>query len=89
MLMIGKPPDYGVDGIPIRGQCQPNVFGWQLRYISNGEETLLCESDYYICREAQERCKNLPLELAKLRAKQIASTKTIDMEDTTQFTINR
>lgn len=56
ILTIGKPAAFDDHGLPVRGQTQPYQNGWRLRAFHRGEETLLLEGTYYICRQVQIAC---------------------------------
>ncbi len=60
ILIIGKPAEFDEEGLPLRGQTQPYHPGWRLRAFHRGEETLLMEGTYYVCRQVQIACAGQP-----------------------------
>lgn len=82
MYIIDKPAEFGVNGMPARGQCQPHVKGWRLCWFSRGETALLHVDNYYACRELQRACAGLSLEQARKKVAELASAFANDMQET-------
>ena len=57
MLSIGKPAQFGPNGMAIRGQCNPDSPGWQLIWFGKGgEPEAIWQGAYRTCRRLQAGC---------------------------------
>ncbi len=57
MLIISKPTQFGPDGFAVRGQCQADSPGWQLRWFERGEPlTVVWRGAFKTCRHLQNEC---------------------------------
>lgn len=57
MLIISKPTQFGPDGFAVRGQCQPDSPGWQLRWFERGKPlTVVWRGAFKTCRHLQNEC---------------------------------
>lgn len=89
ILVIGKPAEFNEELLPVRGQCQPQTPGWQLRAFEKGKEIPLYKSTYIICRRLQLQCRGLSLEEMKKKIAEFESTLMDEMEETACFASDR
>ena len=59
MLIISKSTQFSPDGLAVRGQCNPDSPGWQLRWFEKGEPlTVVWQGAFKTCRQLQVECAN-------------------------------
>ncbi|MDR1520254.1 MAG: hypothetical protein LBU23_08970, partial [Planctomycetota bacterium] len=59
MLTIGKPAQFGPDGMALRGQCSHESPGWQLCWFDRGTPpTPIWQGAYKTCRRLQASCRD-------------------------------
>ena len=57
MLSIGKPAQFGPNGMAISGQCNHDSPGWQLIWFGKGRESeAIWQGAYRTCRRLQAGC---------------------------------
>jgi hypothetical protein len=57
MLSIGKPAEFGPNGMAVRGQCNPDSPGWQLIWFEKGRDPeTIWQGAYRTCRRLQAGC---------------------------------
>ncbi len=86
MLTIGKPAEFGSNGYPIRGQCQPHTKGWRLRLVYRGQEEVLHTDSYYACRQVQKECAGHSDDEVRSMVKDIVDQMSADLEETQRMT---
>ncbi|MDR0361877.1 MAG: hypothetical protein LBJ46_04215 [Planctomycetota bacterium] len=59
MLTISKPTLFAPDGFAVRGQCNPDSPGWQLRWFHRGDPpTVVWQGAFKTCRHLQFACSS-------------------------------
>ena len=59
MLTISKATQFSPDGLAVRGQCNHDSPGWQLRWFERGEPlTVIWQGAFKTCRQLQTECAN-------------------------------
>lgn len=85
MLTIGKPAEFGTDGFPLRGQCQPYTKGWMLKVHEEGTVTVLYTDTYHACRQMQLACSGKTISEMKEIIQSRINLHTHDLQETAVF----